>query len=354
MNPRALIHCFTGTGNAARLARIAAEECERHGTHAAVSPVERPLLPEREDTDLIGIVTPVLGFGLPQMTARFLRRLPPGKGKKAFVIVALGNAETVGISRLRISITPVEGIAILHAALRLRLRGYAFAGAEAIEMPTNWILAVEPPDGIRAAAMTKRAAAKIGRFVEVVLAGERTPGRRRMLVAACLFPLFAPVNLLFAALGRRLAGKWFTATERCRRCGACVAQCPQGTIRLRGGVPRWGWDCQQCFRCINLCPAAAIEVSGTALLATFIPLLFVRWLSRVAAPLSGGHGLAAGVVLCIALMAAAAGLVHAAGARRPSGMPGWRITRRRRRYREAGFDPSAFKEGRGGAWRRGV
>jgi ferredoxin len=346
----AIIHCFTGTGNAARLARIAAEEFLRLGVRAVVNPVERPNA--RGEADFVGIVAPVIGFGLPRMAARFLRRLPPGKGGKAFVLAARGSAVTVRIGRLRIPLPAPEGIALLQAAACLRLRGYAFAGAAALEMPTNWIVAVDPPDEERAAAMTDRAAARIRRFVESIAAGARPPGRGRLAAAACLLPLLGPVCLFFGALGRRLAGKWFTATERCTGCGACAAQCPQGTIRMRRGIPRWGWDCQQCFRCIGCCPCRAIEVSGIALLATFAPLLFVRQLSRLAAPLPGG-GRAAGAALCIGLMAVAAGIVQAIGSRRRGGIPGWKPTRRRRRYRETGFDPSAFRTGDPGRHRPG-
>ncbi|HQM51947.1 MAG TPA: EFR1 family ferrodoxin [bacterium] len=345
MARRAIIHCFSGTGNAARLARIAAEESVRLGVRAAVNPMERPHV--RGEADLVGIVAPVIGFGLPRMAARFLRRLPPGKGKKAFVLAARGSAVTVRLGRLRISLPAPEGVALLQAAAWLRLRGYAFAGAAALEMPTNWILAVDPPNEARLAAMTDRAAARIRRFVESIAAGARPPGGGRLAAAACLSPILGPVCLLFGALGRRLAGKWFTATERCTGCGRCAAECPQGTIRMRRGVPRWGWDCQQCFRCISCCPLQAVEVSGTALLATFAPLLFVRRLSRLAASLPSGGG-AAGVACCLGLMAAAAGIAQAIGSRRRGGIPGWKPTRGRRRYRETGFDPSAFRAGEPG------
>jgi ferredoxin len=346
MDSHAIIYCFTGTGNAARLARIAAGDFDRRGVRADVSPVEcLRIHPAHGGADLIGIVTPVLGFGLPQMAARFLRQLPRGRGRKAFVIIAMGNSETVCVGRGRISLPPTEGIAILQSAFWLRLRGYSIAGACALEMPTNWIMAVEPPDKERASDMTERAAAAIGTFNGAVLAGTRTPGRARALTAAFLFPLFAPVYLLFSTLIRRIGGKWFTVTARCTHCGACAAQCPQGTIRLRGGTPRWGWDCQQCYRCINLCPSGAIEVSGIAVLATCIPLALIRWISRFVSPVSHGRGRAVAVVLCLALMAAAAWLVHAFGARRPGGVPGWHLTRRRRRYREAHFDLSGFRSG---------
>ena len=344
MEPRAIIYFFTGTGNAACLARIAAGDFERRGVRAAVSPIESLRVhPAHGDADLIGIVTPVLGFGLPQMAARFLRRLPRGRGRKAFVIIAMGNAETVCVGRGRLSLPPTEGIAVLQSAFWLRLKGYSFSGASALEMPTNWIMAVDPPDKERASAMTERAAAAIGTFTGAVLAGTYTPGRARALAATCLFPLFAPVYLLFSTLIRRIGGKWFTVTARCTQCGACAAQCPQGTIRLRGGTPRWGWDCQQCYRCINLCPSGAIEVSGVAVLATCIPPVLIRWISRLVTPVSHGHGRAAAVLLCLALMAAAAWRVHALGARRPGGVPGWHLTRHRRRYREAHFDPSGFR-----------
>lgn len=50
---------------------------------------------------------------------------------------------------------------------------------------------------------------------------------------------------------------------RCVGCGACVAACPEGALRLLGGrVVPTGERCVACEECVKRCPAGARGVSG--------------------------------------------------------------------------------------------
>lgn len=50
---------------------------------------------------------------------------------------------------------------------------------------------------------------------------------------------------------------------RCVGCGACVAACPEGVLRLEGGqVVLTGERCAACEECVSRCPAGARGVSG--------------------------------------------------------------------------------------------
>lgn len=52
---------------------------------------------------------------------------------------------------------------------------------------------------------------------------------------------------------------YFTATDACIGCGACVAVCPKGNYSLSGkGIDIEG-DCEFCFACIQNCPQKAIQ-----------------------------------------------------------------------------------------------
>ncbi len=52
---------------------------------------------------------------------------------------------------------------------------------------------------------------------------------------------------------------YFTVTDACIGCGACVAVCPKGNYSLSGkGVDIEG-DCEFCFACIQNCPQKAIQ-----------------------------------------------------------------------------------------------
>lgn len=67
-------------------------------------------------------------------------------------------------------------------------------------------------------------------------------------------PLVAAAARLFSARPRVIA-------DRCRRCGACVENCPPGAIDLGDGLPHIrAADCIRCYCCQELCPADAIAI----------------------------------------------------------------------------------------------
>lgn len=350
MKPSAVIYWFSGTGNAWRLANDACLEIARLPPSSFPDasgeivcdcrPVERlpPGGADRE-ADWTGIVSPVLGFGLPRNVVSFLKRLPAGNGRKAFVVIAMGNTETIALGSRRWSVPPTEGIAIRQALRLLKRRGYDVVRAEALEMPTNWILAVNPPPPPAAAAITARGSEMMRSFPEALVRGERFLRRVGLLLA---IPL-ALVYGLFSLIGRRYAGKWFYADDACDGCGTCAAQCPNGTIGMRGGRPVWGWNCLQCFRCINLCPRGAIQVSGLAIAATFAPVLLAGWCHRRSLGLILPHAASwAGWIACYFVVSATVvAVLHRLQCSRRAGrfVPRWPLTKDRARYREPGFAP---------------
>lgn len=46
--------------------------------------------------------------------------------------------------------------------------------------------------------------------------------------------------------------------ERCKGCGACVSDCPQGAIRLRQKKAVIAENCSQCGACLRVCPEGAL------------------------------------------------------------------------------------------------
>jgi NAD-dependent dihydropyrimidine dehydrogenase PreA subunit len=275
--------------------------------------------------------------------------MPWGAGQEAIILISMGNAETIRIGSRTIRVPPTEGIALFQAAFWLRRRGYSVGRGSSFELPTNWILAVNPPAAERVASMDAACGELIRKQVGMIARGEPEPRIPRPvggLVAASV--LYAPVYVLFA-LGRRPGGKWFVVNDRCDSCGRCASQCPQGTIKWRRDKPYWGWDCQQCYRCINTCPQAAIEVSILTAVGTCAPAVISGRLFRLI-PLPPGadrmpYSAICGVLLFVALTVCMAWLVHYlygnTGMRRI--LPAWYFTARRRRYRHMDFDPAGFR-----------
>lgn len=350
MATRAAVYWFSGTGNAWKLARAACAEIGRRA--AAPAPVaaggtacECRAIEQASgggavgEADLTGIVSPALGFGLPSNVASFLKRLPPGNGRKAFIAIALGNTETIALGARRMSISPSGGIALRQAARTLRRRGYDVAWAEAFEMPTNWILAIDPPPRPRADALVARGSEKIRSSMNALMRGERF---HRPVSPLRAIP-FAVVYALFSVIGRRYAGKLFYADDACDGCGECASRCPNGTIRWRSGRPAWGWSCLQCFRCINLCPRSAIQVSGLSIVAAAAPFLLMEYFRRRAIVPPLAHGLAAAgrIACCLIASAAIVELLHRLNSLPGAGrfIPRWPLTGKRARYAAPGFPP---------------
>ena len=340
MDYRVIIYCFTGTGNAACLARSAADALDRRVVRATVSPIEDLRVdPAHGDAPLIGLVSPVLGFGLPRNVAAFLRRLPPGRGQKAFVIISMGNTETISLGSHRWNVPPTEGIAIRQALNLLNRKGYDVIRAEAFEMPTNWILAINPPPPARAASLTVRNIGRLETFMDKFARGERYHQLVRPLYVIPLGLVYS----LFALIGRRYSGKWFFADELCNGCKQCFSQCPQGTIKWRNNRPVWRWNCLQCFRCINLCPRSAIQVSGLAIIATVAPVFFAGYCYRHTLGTLLSHGWALpGHVACYFLISfIMVDMLHRLQCLPMTGrfIPRWPLTKNRTRYREPEFTP---------------
>lgn len=337
-----IIYYFTGTGNSRRVADWAAEAWRARGAEVTVQSIANNLsFPQHKKADIIGIVAPIYGFGLPQQMARFLKTLPDGTGKDAFVLVATGNAESIPWGQKGLRIPPSEGIALLQARHLLRDRDYTIRCAVPVEMPTNWTVAVTPPGQVQQSALFEQAQAAVARHIEV-MAGHQIVIARPPLV---MVPLFALTYWLFLHVGRRVLGKFFTAGPRCNRCGYCKNHCPVGAIGWVHNRPYWGWNCQQCFRCVNFCPRGAIDVPWlivlaglAAMIAGYMPYdaLPPTWLARLGTWNILGATLA--YVLVTVLAAWLLHYLHVCPLTRWL-MPRWYVMAGRTRYREPHFEP---------------
>ena len=238
---------FSGTGNTEIAASMFARKFQAMGYEVRSSRIGKDsgasFVPEDSSVlaaEMLGVGAPVIGIGTPSIVLRYLRKLPAGHGKKAFVFRTSGGVAPVNHNASR------DMIAIL------KRKGYDVVHERLFSIGSNWV--------IRFSAATMRKLhdatdAKIGAMCSDVIAGIRhtydTGTRKRATDAILRF---------VSRIGLRFLSADFRVTGDCTACGSCAKRCPQANVRMVRGQPKFGAKCASCMRCAYGCPKKAIAL----------------------------------------------------------------------------------------------
>ncbi len=252
MERKLLLYYFSGTGNSRRLAEVVCARFEEAGLTVRVKNIEENVLAEEHsDYSGHGFVFPVHAFGIPRVVTRFMKALPPGMDKEAFILVSIGSEEY--------RIPPTEGKCLGQGKKILERRGYRVVGGDAVSMPNNWIAGLPAPSPERAGPILEAGEKAVREFADRLMAGE--PYIKKSHWVSRLLGLINP----FFLYGMNYMHYLFYVDDKCNSCAICARTCPVENIRMANGKPKWGGACEQCFRCINLCPR---ESSQTVFIGT--------------------------------------------------------------------------------------
>lgn len=244
------IYAFSGTGNTRFVARLLEGQLRTHGAEVTFERMEEVVQSKgavpAEKAAVLGVGFPVHGFGAPRIVFDFVKRLPPGAGRRAFLFITA--ADVVSINRA----------AAGAIARRLERKGYDLFHESLFPMPAN--IGLRYPDSL-SNRLCARAGEEARRIAEEILAG-----RPRRSSESALLRLTARAVNACEHLGARLLGKHLKASSACTLCGACVRDCPAENIREAGKRIRFGWRCLGCFRCVYHCPVGAISPRGLGFL----------------------------------------------------------------------------------------
>ena len=237
------LYVFSGTGNTELVAGLLEQEFVRLGVEAHSARIE-DILKGKADLDLseqgiVGICHPIYGFDTPRIVYRFIDALPPGDGKRAFIVKSASDYILVN--------KPASWAAIR----RLRKKGYDVFYDRIVCMSSNWW--IKYPD-VFTKQLWQATAGKAQSICREVLSGTTRLVKTNLLLLAFARLSGFGEDWMMA----RLFGRGLRVTDDCISCHKCVRNCPTETIRVEDGRIAFGWDCISCMRCVYDCPQGAI------------------------------------------------------------------------------------------------
>ena len=246
-----LLCVFSGTGNTGIVTEMLRDHLVRRGCSVDIVLIDDVLKGKRTVEpgryDLVGIGCQVIGFAAPSLVTRFIRGLPRGQGKKAFVFRTTGG------------VAPINYNASKPMIRALRRRGYEVFHERLFSISSNWIFRFDDEVILK---LHESARKKTGLMADALIRGEKrllkTGIRQRILMetVAAVCPLFF-----------RLVGKDFRVDDSCTHCGLCVRNCPAGNIVERNSRISFGLSCNSCLRCLYACPSHSIRLRRFAFFA---------------------------------------------------------------------------------------
>ena len=238
---RAILYCFSGTGNTRRVSEALARELKSLGHMTDIYLIEAGSTPPPPDGyDRVIVAYPVHAFNAPTPVLKFLKKLPKGKGLPAYLLRTSGEP---------LELNHASGIVPKRI---LKRQGYTVLGELHYVMPYNIIF--RHSEGM-AARMNRAAELKLPDDAKLVAAGNRD------LQKVNLWRRFVAFVLRIEHPAMPVIGRTFRVSKNCTGCGICAKACPQGNIKMANDKPKFGGKCIGCMGCSFGCPKDAVRTS---------------------------------------------------------------------------------------------
>lgn len=234
---------FTGTGNSLKILNtIKYFFCEAN--HSVTISIIKPG-EEIPNCDLIGFCFPVYAFGIPRIAKSYLKLIRAFKyGQKTFVIITAGDLDE-------------SGFAVRECNNLLKRKNCDVIYSHVVQMPINWITAMNPPNKEEALEIINNGISQIKLVAQDIMNGVIKHHTFNIPKRYGRFGLYKEY-WLFKYLGIKNLWRLFSVYESCNGCQVCARGCPTNSIEIIDKKPVWKPSCEQCMRCVNLCPNESI------------------------------------------------------------------------------------------------
>lgn len=194
-----------------------------------------------EEEALVGIVSPVYGWGLPSIVREFLEKLELSYSVKPYTYFVA----TYGTSTGQIG---------AYANEIIKKKSLFFDAYYSIKMPDTWTPVFDLSDISKVAAINERSELQL---IEVI---QNIDQRKHGDFIKHKIPRFA-ANIESAYYENKMrCTKHFHVENSCIGCGLCQNKCPASAIELHNGLPVWVKDkCIMCLGCLHRCPKFSIQ-----------------------------------------------------------------------------------------------
>lgn len=231
------IYYFSGTGNSLAVAKDLTSQLE----DCTLIPIARAIKEKqlKPNSNKIGVVFPVYGWGLPALVAEFINKLDISDIKYCFGIATLAGS--------------INGGAIKQLQRILNKKGGTLNFGNYIKMPNNYLVFPNPTSQDNISTLIKLEKAQIDSISEMI------KHSKSHIQSSFFIDILA--RLIYPIFLKSLPGsdKNLHTDEKCNGCGICQKICPVQNIELIEGKPVWKHHCEQCMACIQLCPQEAIQ-----------------------------------------------------------------------------------------------
>ena len=235
---KTILYVFTGTGNSLYFAEKLSTKLGDAEIIPIVEAVKMEALPE---ADRIGIIFPVLIWGLPLIVSGFVKKLSK-KNKDAYIFAVATNGGTVAG-------------ALLLAEKKMARKGSKLSAGFSISLPSNFT-SVHQTSQEERERLFAEADKKLDEIITAIENGkpcsiEKGTLAERILKTAIAYRVF---SLIIPKMDND-----FWVNQNCNGCGLCSKVCPVHNIKIEQNAPKWLHHCEQCYACLNLCPQKALQ-----------------------------------------------------------------------------------------------